>query len=180
MWHKSILCLIVPLLMMGGCGKETRPRYTAVPINGYPYPFGVSVKNLLGKSQWKVTSSECPSPYYSYHVSGSQWVGYSEVVLTADSLGTLQAFSATRPFPTESDARAYLADLSAEIWRRYGTQTDSTREKKTVLARLWRDQSGSVVGVSAQGGVVRVKAVSGRIERECPAFLDTTRDSEQR
>ena len=169
---RAITWLIVPLLIVAGCGQDKKPTYTTVPIIGYPYPFGVNVKNLLGKSRWKITSWECAVPYYIYHVSGSQWSEYSQVVLIADTLGTLQAFSATRPFSGDAEAQAFLDDTSSEIWRRYGAQTDSTVERTRVLARIWRDASGSSVSVSATNGGVMVKAASGRIGRDCPAFLD--------
>jgi len=163
--------LALLLVLFGGCSKDKKPRYTAVAIMGYPFPFGVNVKHLIGRSRWNVTSNECRTPYYNYHVSGSQWSDYSEVVLTADSLGTLQAFSATRLFSDASEGQSYLTDISEEIWRRYGAQSDSAKVNKNILGRMWRDQSGNVVSVYAEGGGVKVKAVSGRIEHDCPSLL---------
>ena len=167
-----ILWPVFLLLLLGACSKEKKTRYSSVPIIGYPFPFGVNVKSLIGRSHWKVTSSECAIPYDSYHVSGSQWSDYSEVVLTADSLGALQAFSARRPFTNDAALQSYLRDVSEEIWRRYGAQSDSTKEKKKILGRLWRDKAGNFLSVYVENGGVRVNAASGRIEHDCPSFLD--------
>jgi hypothetical protein len=165
-WLAALLCL-------SGCGKAKAPQYTATPVAGYPYPFGMDVKRLLGKAPWEATTPSCAVRYQAYQLEnppkGSLWSAYSQVLLTADSLGTLQGFSATRSFANDQEARARVLELLEEIRRRYGAQTDSTvRPKKIVLARVWQDRSGNVVGLYTTGFEVRVTAHSGRIRRDCP------------
>jgi hypothetical protein len=167
-----ILWPILLILVIAACGKEKKPRYTAVPITGYPYPFGVRVRNLLGKEAGREDSIGCPR-YVTYRLrdpaASSRWAEYSFVTITADSAGTLQRFAATRSFDEAKHADTALLDMLGEIERRYGAATDSVVSEKTVYSRGWEDASGNGVELtrSAQGIVV-VESISGRLKEDCP------------
>jgi hypothetical protein len=163
---------ILLLLIVGSCGKEKPPRYTAVPIAGYPYPFGVSVRHLLGKEAWQEDSIDCPR-YVTYRLRGplpsSRWGEYTLVTITADSVGTLERFAATRSFVDATDADTTLRDMLGEIERRYGAATDSVVSEKTVSSRRWEDPSGNGVGLGrSPKGMIVVESMSGRLKKDCP------------
>ena len=174
----AFLVLGLFLFLAVGCSKEKKPRYTSVPVTGYPYPFGICVKNLLGRSQWSVLVGEdsCARGYRAYHLDaareGTRWSEYKAATLIADSLEALQVFSATRLFQNEEQFDAQLLELLTEVRRRYGVQTDSTAEGKRVLARSWRDPAGNVLQIHTRGNTLRVQAISGRVGRECPELLN--------
>ncbi|HET9235327.1 MAG TPA: hypothetical protein VFP10_14435 [Candidatus Eisenbacteria bacterium] len=165
------------LLSAEGCSKEKKPRYTSVPVTGYPYPFGISVKNLLGRAQWVVVAGEdsCARRYRSYRLEaareGTGWSGYEAAVLIADSLETLQGFSATQLFQDQKEIDTHMLELLTEVRRRYGAQTDSTAEGKRILERSWRDAAGNVLRIHTGANTMLVQAISGRVWRECPKLL---------
>ena len=176
MTMRTLLLLSAALLLpVSGCGRAKAPQVTATPVLGYPYPFGMDVQRLLGKAPWEVTTPHCTTRYQEYKLqnppSGSMWSDYSQVVVTADSLGTLQAFSATRSFATAKEAEAQVLELLEEVRRRYGAQTDSIVRENVVLARLWQDRSGNIVGVYQGGAGVMVRSTSGRLKRDCPVAM---------
>ena len=175
---QAVFIVLGALLLFGvGCSKEKKPQYTSVPVTGYPYPFGISVKSLLGRAEWSVAAGEdsCRGRYRSYRLQvapqGTAWSQYSTVILIADSLETLQAFSATRGFNGQRDIEAHVQELLPEIRRRYGAQTDSTVKENRVLGRSWRDVSGNSLRVETEPNTLLVQSVSARLRLECPEIL---------
>jgi len=183
-----ILGAVVLSLAMGGCGKERKPRYTAVAVVGYPYPFGTDVKRLMGNDTWEPKPLNCPS-YVEYSLrnplSQSRWSGFDFVYVTADSAGKLQGFSAGRTFTTVSEAQAAIFDLLGEIRRRYGSPTDSSLVQGTLtLTRQWRDTTGNMIAVEEPNGGAKknaervgrawmIHSVSAKLRKEChQPFVD--------
>lgn len=172
MWHKLIICLILPLVMFTGCGKAKKPRYTAVPITGYPYPFGTDVKGLLGNERWQPEkNADCPN-YTTYWLRNpprsSRWSGYISIAVGVDSTGTLQGFTAARSFVANKEALAALQDVLTEIRRRYGDPIDSTVVNQ-VLRRRWQDQAGGFITVYdlTQAGQWMLSSGSAKSEKDC-------------
>lgn len=177
-----ILGAVLLFLAMGGCGKERKPRYTTVPVVGYPYPFGTDVKRFMGNDTWESKPLNCPS-YVEYSLqnppSRSRWAGFEFIHVTADSAGKLQGFSAGRTFSTTGEAQAAILDLLNEMRRRYGSPTDSSLVKGTLtLTRQWRDTTGNMITVEEPyGGAKRtaervgralmIHSVSAKLSKEC-------------
>ena len=168
-----ISCAAVSLFIFfaGGCGKD-EPRFTAVPIGGYPFPFGVNQSRVLGQDVWETEPRYCRN--YVRHwlrqpPQGSKWSEYSTVAVDADSAGTLQGFLATRTFPSKEDAQRALHNMLNEIRRRYGAPTDSSIVNK-VLVRRWQDQAGASVLVydaSEPSAQWMVQSYSAKMVKEC-------------
>jgi len=154
-----------------GCSKHKEPQLTPVPVVGYPYPFGTPVRRLLGKDPWEASVADCRGRYEEYKLENpsqhSLWSEYSKVVVTADTLGLLQGFSATRNYSSPVETRAGLIDLLNTLRRRYGSQTDSLARGRVVLSRRWEDRSGNTLEVIAEGTLMTVVSASGNVNRDC-------------
>ena len=172
--------LALLLVVFGGCSKDKKPRYTAVAIMGYPFPFGIDARTLMGRDRWEPVPMNCPN-YNAYRLvhppAGSRWSEYGFVQVVADSAGKLQGFSASRAFKTAVEADSALLEIKGEIRRRYGSPTDSSALSRTVILGVkWADTMGSSVTVEntinspneTQRRQWMIHSTSGKLRRECP------------
>lgn len=169
------MCVAVCLFLTfaAGCGKEKEPRFTAIPISGYPFPFGVNQSRVLGQDVWETEPKNCRN-YVTHWLRNppreSKWSGYSTIAVDADSAGTLQGFLATRTFANTGDAQQALAEMLNEIRRRYGTPTDSSIVDER-LVRQWQDAAGASVVItdySEESAQWMLRSFSAKMKKECP------------